>query len=389
MLTSNIVMRFAWILGRNRLVKSEVRNCIVCQRVRPRLAHQMMGNLPSSRVTPSRPFSSSGLDYAGPFQIKTTKGRGYKSYKGYIALFVCFTTRAIHLEAVSDLTTITFLAAYKRFAGRRGVCRNLYSDNATTFQAADKELRAMFKAGSAFYKDCAEQLSNDGTSWTFIPPTSPHYGGLWEAGVKSVKHHLKRAIGEKMLTFEEFSTVLVEIEACVNSRPICPLNSTTEDLQVLTPAHFLIGEASGLLPDEPVPDVPENRLERFHVLQAIRNNFWKRWSSEYLQHLQERAKWRTPNENFAIGQLVLLRDDRYPPSKWPLGRVTEVHPGSDGLVRVVTVQTATSSLRRHIARLCPLSVEHGSVEATSSDNTNGRVRPEDEGGRNVRERLAH
>ncbi|XP_046142527.1 uncharacterized protein LOC123987999 [Osmia bicornis bicornis] len=365
-LTMNTVLQYAWILGRTRLVKTEIRQCVTCQRVKPRLAWQMMGNLPATRITPARPFSSAGLDYAGPFQVRTAKGRGYKCYKGYIALFVCFTTRAIHLEAVSDLTTRMFLAAYRRFAGRRGVCRNLYSDNATTFQAADKELRAMFIAASDFYKSVAATLANDGTTWTFIPPNSPHYGGLWEAGVKSVKHHLKRAIGDRPLTFEEFSTVLVEIEACLNSRPLCPLNADIEDLQALTPAHFL-GVASGLVPDESPPDVSENRLERFQLLQSIRNNFWKKWSEEYLQHLQERSKWRGPTENFAVGQLVLVRDDRYPPSKWPLGRVTEVHLGPDGLVRVVTVRTATSCLKRHVARLCPLWLER-SPSKPAADN---------------------
>ncbi|XP_046145382.1 uncharacterized protein LOC123988673 [Osmia bicornis bicornis] len=214
----------------------------------------------------------------------------------------------------------------------------------------------MFSAASTFYKCVAATLANDGTSWKFIPPNSPHYGGLWEAGVKSVKHHLKRVIGDRPLTFEEFSTVLVEIEACLNSRPLYPLSNDVEDLQVLTPAHFL-GIASGLIPEDAPPDVSENRLERFQLLQVTRNNFWKRWSQEYLQYLQERAKWRGPAENFAVGQLVLVRDDRYPPSKWPLGRVTEVHLGPDGLVRVVTVRTATSSLRRHVARLCPLLLE--------------------------------
>ncbi|XP_076660848.1 uncharacterized protein LOC143364322 [Halictus rubicundus] len=337
-LTSNIVMQYAWILGRNRLVKTAIRNCIVCQRNKPRLAHQMMGNLPVSRVTPARPFSTSGLDYAGPFQIKSSKGRGHKSYKGYIVLFICFASRAIHLEAVSDLTTKIFLAAYKRFASRRGICTNLFSDNATTFQAADKELRT----------------------------NSPHYGGLWEVGVRSVKYHLKRVLGDRILTFEEFSTVLAEVELCLNSRPICPLNSDIDDLRVLTPAHFLIGEIPGLIPDKDYSNVPENCLERFHLLQAIRNDFWKRWSSEYIQHLQERSKWRGQTKNFAIGQLVLLRDDRYPPSKWPLGRVIEVHPGSDGLVRVVTVKTATSNLRRHIARLCPLFIQHSSEKSNES-----------------------
>ena len=151
--------------------------------------------------------------------------------------------------------------------------------------------------------------------------------------------------------------MLVEIEACLNSRPLGPLSSDIDDLRALTPSHFLNEGVSTLIPDAELPDLPENRLNRFQLLQRIRNNFWKRWSSEYVFHLQQREKWRDPEVNFGVGQLVLLKDDRYPPSKWPLGRIIEVHPGPDGLVRVVTIKTATTSLRRHVARICPLQLD--------------------------------
>ena len=330
-------------------MKSVVHKCVTCQRAKPRLTHQLMGDLPADRVRPARAFSSTGLDYAGPFR---------KSYKGYIVLFVCFATRAIHLEHVSDLTTASFLAAFRRFDGRRGICRHLYSDNATTFQGADAELKEMFKRSSKFYTEAASLLANDGTEWTFIPPHAPHYGGLWEAGVKSTKHHLKRVIGEHTLTFEEFSTSLVQIEACLNSCPLSPLSSDVDDLQALTPMHFITDGASALLPDAGTISSPENRLNHFQLLQRMLNEFWKRWSLEYLQHLQERSKWRDPKDNFAIGQLVLVKDDRYPPSKWPLGQIREVHHGPDGLVRILLVETVTSTFRRHITGLCPLLLDN-------------------------------
>ncbi|XP_046391592.1 uncharacterized protein LOC124159726 [Ischnura elegans] len=267
--------------------------------------------------------------------------------------------RAIHLEAVSDLTTHSFLAAYRRFAGRQGVCRTLYSDNATTFQGAAKELRRMFGAASDFYAEVASVLANDGTSWSFIPPNSPHFGGLWEAGVKSTKHHLLRVVGEHTLKFEEFSTVLIQIEACLNSRPLHPLSSDPDDLNALTPAHFLIGGTLFLIPEPECPNISGNCLSRWRLLQRLQLNFWKRWSREYLHHLQQRTKWRDTKENFTVGQLVIVRDDRYPPSKWPLGRITEVHPGSDGLVRVVTVKMANTTLQGPIVRLSPLPMPAG------------------------------
>ena len=143
-MTSSILMPQVWILGRNRLVKSTIHACVPCQLVKPHSAQQLMGELPADRVTSSRAFSHSGLDYAGPFQIRMAKGRGNRAFKGYIALFVCFATRAIHLELVSDMTSASFICAFRRFVGRRGICANLYSDNGTNFQGADKELRGMF-----------------------------------------------------------------------------------------------------------------------------------------------------------------------------------------------------------------------------------------------------
>ncbi|XP_058810637.1 uncharacterized protein LOC131675615 [Phymastichus coffea] len=355
-LTISILLRFAWIVNMRALVKSAIHKCVKCQRHSPRLAHQLMGDLPAERVTPARPFTNTGLDYAGPFQLRASKGRGRTTYKGYIALFVCFATKALHLEVVGDLTTASFLAAYRRFVSRRGICKKLFSDNATTFHGADAELRGMFKAASSFYTEASRLMANDGTEWVFIPPTTPHYGGLWEAGVRSTKHLLKKLVGERTLSFEEFSTVLAEIEACLNSRPLCQMTADPEDLQALTPAHFLIGAASGVIPDEASPSAPENRLDRFQLLQRIRDQFWKRWSTEYVLLLQGRNKWRCPTANFAIGQLVLIKDDRYPPAKWPLGRVLELHAGADGLVRVVTLKTATNTLRRHVACLAPLNL---------------------------------
>ena len=177
-------------------------------------------------------------------------------------------------------------------------------------------------------------LANDSTSWSFIPPHSPHFGGLWEAGIKSTKYHLRRMIGDQTLTFEEISAVLIEIEACLNSRPLEPLSGDIDDLQALTPAHFLCGGTSLLVPEAEPPKAPIARLNRYQLL--------------------ERSKWRGITTNYAVGQLVVVQDERYPPSKWPLGRILEVHPGSDGCVRVVTVKTATTTLCRPIVKLSSL-----------------------------------
>jgi len=182
-----------------------------------------MGQLPPARVTPARPFYNSGLDYAGPVTLKTWRGRAARSYKGYLAIFVCLATSAVHIEVVTDYTTDAFIAAYKRFSGRRGICATLQSDCGTNFVGADIELKRLFQQSSQELGSLASLLANDGTEWKFNPPSAPHFGGKWEAAVKSVKFHLKRVLGDTAVTYEEMSTVVVQIEAVLNSRPLTTL----------------------------------------------------------------------------------------------------------------------------------------------------------------------
>ncbi|XP_070155820.1 uncharacterized protein [Polyergus mexicanus] len=144
-----------------------------------------MGSLPSDRVRPSRAFAVTGVDFADPITTLVNKGRGRKTNKSYIALFVCFSTRAIHLEATSELTSAAFLATLRRFIGRRGRPRKLY---VTNFVGANRELQEIHQFAQAEVEgNIGKMLTNEGIEWKFIPPFSPHMGGLWEAGVKSCK----------------------------------------------------------------------------------------------------------------------------------------------------------------------------------------------------------
>ncbi|CAH2240150.1 jg20697 [Pararge aegeria aegeria] len=182
-----------WIVGLKQLVKKCGRQCVTCTRHKSLTTQPQMGNLPEVRVNPGppQPFKCSGVDYAGPIQIRTSKGRGHRSYKGYICLFICMKTKAVHLEAVSDLTSSGFLSAFRRFTSRRGKCAEIWSDNGLNFVEAARELALMLnQTKSDFGREVAELLANDGTSWHFIPPRAPNFGGLWEAGIKSVKTHL-------------------------------------------------------------------------------------------------------------------------------------------------------------------------------------------------------
>ncbi|XP_051155785.1 uncharacterized protein LOC127278229 [Leptopilina boulardi] len=356
-----------WIIGGRHSIKSLVLKCVTCARQRGQRAQQLMGQLPLSRITPTRAFLNTGVDYAGPVSIKAWKGRGATSQKGWICIFVCFSTSAIHLEAVTDNSTEKFIAAFKRFTGRRGICKTLYSDCGKNFKGADAELKRMFQSGTKQFQKLSHLFANDGTTWIFNPPASPHMGGKWEAGVKSVKYHLRRTIGETTLSFEEFTTFLVQIEAILNSRPMEPLSDDPDDFSVLTPGHFLIGEPLFTIPEPSLIDLTLSPTQRSKLITQKLQFFWSKWSSMYLQRQQSISKWHYPSNDIKVGSLVLLTDERFPPAKWPLARVLKLHPGKDGLTRVVTIKTATSRYQRPIHKLAilPIPTEDSSLEEES------------------------
>jgi transposase InsO family protein len=241
--TLSAVRQKYWPISARDSRRTIIHKCVKCYRLNPIAYEQLMADLPKDRVTPTRPFTVTGVDYAGPFTLKNGHGRTTRTIKGYIVIFVCFATRAMHIELVCECTSSAFLNALKRFIARRGKPRCIYSDNGTNFVGANKKLKELSSLlkSKTFSNSVIDALANDCISWHFIPPRSPHMGGLWEAAVKSVKSHLKRVLGDRMLNFEEMYTLLAMIEACFNSRPITPLSNDAHDLTSLTLEHFLIG----------------------------------------------------------------------------------------------------------------------------------------------------
>lgn len=136
--------------------------------------------------------------------------------------------------------------------------------------------------------------------WHFIPPDAPEFGGLWESSVKSAKTHLKRIVGNSKLTFEELATVLTEIEAVLNSRPLFAISNDPADPKVITPAHYLIGRPL-VAPAEPsLEDIKASRLDRWQHLQVMRDHFWRAWSRDYLNTLLPRKKNLKPAPNIEV-----------------------------------------------------------------------------------------
>ena len=367
-LLSHVVKQLYWIIGAKRIIRRIIHKCLVCFRFRAKSTTQIMAELPGFRVNISRPFANCGVDYAGPIQLKRHKGRGAKCIKGYIALFICLATKAIHIEAVSDLTTEAFIAALRRLSSRRGFPSHIYSDNATNFVGARRKLSELNRVTSKIHQseDVAYFLAQSSVKWHMIPPTSPHFGGIWEAGIKSVKFHLKRVIGDCKLTFEELSTLLCQIEGLLNSRPlVASQDQDIDSIHALTPSHFLVGDALTQIPQR---SDEVNLGRRWELVQKMRNCFWKRWHLEYLNSLQQRCKWKTSQPNITEGDVVILKDDNLPPSIWPLGRVMTLHPGTDGNVRVVTVKTVKGLYKRPVVKIVKLPIELSEAKQLSSSS---------------------
>jgi len=210
-----------WIPWIRNLVKTVIHHCLTCYKLKAQATQQFMGKLPSARL-----FLNTGVDYAGPIFLGVGTPRSKTIIKGYIAIFVSFATKAIHIEVVTSLTTEAFLAALRCFIARRGRPRTIHSDNGTNFQGAANELHAVYKILQSTSQMATIQdfLAAEGCKWKFIPPRAPHFGGLWEAAVKSIKYHLRRTLGSRVATYEELCILLSEIEACLNSRPLYALS---------------------------------------------------------------------------------------------------------------------------------------------------------------------
>lgn len=340
-----------WVTNSHRAIKMVIHKCNTCFRANPRPMNQIMAHLPGARVNVvEKPFTNTALDYTGAINVKLSNGRGYKTHKGYIAIFICMS-----VKAVTDMTAEAFIAAFRRFIARRGTVTNVYSDNGTNFVRANKilmeNLEAIKDEDAHHTKICSELMKNK-IKWHFSPPGGPHFNGLAEAAVKTVKFYLKRTMTDVKLTFEELSTLLCQIESCVNSRPICKLSSDPNDLDVLTPSHFLIGERAMLLPEQNHLESKANWLTRWQKIQQLTQEFWRRWQDEYLNQLQVRSKWLQKQSSPQKDEFVLISNENTPPSQWPVGRIIDTHPGDDNCTRVVTVRTSEGQYKRPITKIC-------------------------------------
>ena len=345
-----------WILAARSLVRKTVNSCVTCFKTNPRSGNQLMGDLPECRMQGVKAFDRVGVDYAGPLPITMGTGRNVKKRKAYICLFICLATKALHLELVSDLTAELFLAAFKRFLSRRGPVTLILSDGGTNFVGASRKLGEIysFLESSDFNTEILKELTPRKIEFKRNPPAGPNFGGLWESNIKNVKNHLYRVMGSQILTYEELNTLLTQIEAILNSRPLCVLSSDPNDPIALTPAHFLCTEPLNFLPAHNLTEVNVSRVRRQALIDKLLQSYWKRWRLEYLTTLQSRDKWTNITTPITVGRVVIIKEPNAPPLCWPLGVVVETFPGKDGLIRVVKVKTRSGYYTRPISKICPL-----------------------------------
>ena len=232
----------------------------------------------------------------------------------------------------------------------------MYSDCGTNFVGAVKELNHHMRTA----------VETEAIQWHFNPPSAPHFGGLWESGVKSVKTHIARVIGNQILSYEEFNTFIVQVESVLNSRPLYEMSTDANDLQVLSPGHFLTLEPLSTVPDSDLSHIKLSHLSRWQLIQRMHQDLWKRWRDEYLHMFYQRAKWSKSKhfETTDLGSLVLIKDELTSPLNWPLGRIVELHPGRDGITRVASVRTLKGTFKRPLVKLC-----HVPKQRAGSTNT--------------------
>ena len=347
-----------WVIKGRAAVKEVIGRCISCKkRMAPRMT-QEMAELPKIRLTPYEPpFTYSGVDYFGPFYVK--RGRGKVAEKRWGAIFVCMNSRAVHLEVAKSLETDDFILLLMRFLNRRGHVKELRPDNGSNFVGADREIKEAIEHIDD--EKVRSELLQRGCKWVFHPPGASHMSGVWERLVKSVKRSLKAIMGKDLINEEVLQTVFTEAERIANSRPLTRNSSSLDDDEPLTPSHFLNIRPTVNLPPEMVDESDRFSRKRWRQAQLLSNHYWKRWLKEYIPSLQERQKWHKTQRNLQTGELVLIADDNVPRHQWPIGRVTNVFPGSDGLVRSVEVRAKESTYRRPITKICLLE-QLGSVE---------------------------
>lgn len=266
---------------------------------------QIIAALPPEQTYCSRRFENTGVDFTGLFDIRNFKGRSYP-------IFVWFSTKAIHLEPLSELSTQLFLQLLRGFPPDEDV---LAKSLQTMVPVLMKQLKFLKKVLIKSSNDSISKFFNhQNLSRNFIAAGAPHMGGIWETGMKCFKFHFR-----------------------LYSRPLSPMSENTSDHLALRPGHFLIGFLI-LIPAEPhLNDDLISLQNRWHKMKALSHYICEGWKDENLKELHKRYKWKFPSRDLSVDGLVVVRQKNVPSTEWRLGRVLKVYPGADQRNRVADI----------------------------------------------------
>ena len=268
-----------WIPTARQIVKSVIRKCTTCKKYSGKFYPSPdPARLPEIRVRDAPPFTITGVDFTGALYVQENN----QELKVYICLFTCSTSRAIHLEIVKDLTVDMFLLSFRRFVSRRSLPSIMVSDNASTYQSAAEELQKLFRSPVLTHN-----LSKQGVQWQLIPKRAPWYGRWWERLIGLTKLTIKKVLGRTHVSLITLQTLVTEVEAVLNDRPLTYITSDVRDADPLTPSHLLCGRRITSLPYISVED-DEIEDPTYGSARDVRSRARKQ--ALVLQHFQQ--QWR-------------------------------------------------------------------------------------------------
>lgn len=356
-----------WLIRGRQRIKTLLGKCVTCKKLKGKAGTEPFAPLPKDRIKVAHPFKVTGVDFAGPLYIFDDKG---DKVKVYIMLLTCAVIRAVHLELVPDLTSESCVRALRRFFSRRGVPETIYSDNALTFKRVSKELSLLFQhLRQTKVQDLSTQLR---IQWKFIVERAAWWGGFWERMVKTVKYALKAVLGKSRTTYDELNTLLTEVEAIVNSRPLTYIDNDPENI-ILTPGHFLFEGNMFVMEQDKSAISGDDILRLWRQRENLLKKFWKIWQADYLQQLRSAHYNQIPTlaRNVQPGDIALLYEENTPRLHWKMVKIEKTFLGRDHRVRACEVRTGNGTiLKRPIQLLFPLEVEVAGEDVKNISSNN-------------------
>lgn len=341
-----------WIVGAKRCIARHLHRCVICNKLRGKTAEQKMADLPSDRLSTEPPFTNVGIDVFGPWSISTRRTRGgAANSKRWGVIFTCLSVRAVHIELIEAMDTSSFINALRRFLATRGPVKLIRSDCGTNFKGACSELKVLLQDDKE--PNVSRFLSEEGCTWIFNPPHSSHMGGVWERMIgvsRRILDSMLSQIQPSHLTHEVLSTLMAEVSAIINARPLTTISTDANAPSLLTPTMILTQKVCSPHPPPGCFVDADLHRQQWRRVQHLANTFWERWRREYLSTLQSRSKWQKSHPNIKEGDLVLLRDTQVKRNEWPMALVTKAFPASDGKVRKLELKVARGGTSRTFLR---------------------------------------